>query len=39
MVLFVLENWEIPLSKIAGITTDNGTNMIKAVQLELYIYI
>lgn len=33
MVLSVLENWEIPLSKISGITTDNGTNMIKAVEL------
>lgn len=33
MVLFVLENLEIPLSKIEDITTDNGTNMIKAVQL------
>ncbi|KAL4082422.1 hypothetical protein QTP88_021318 [Uroleucon formosanum] len=33
MVLSVLEDWKIPLSKISGITTDNGTNMIKAIQL------
>jgi len=33
MVLYVLKDWKIPLSKISGITTDNGTNMIKAVQL------
>jgi len=33
MVLVVLEDVKIPISKISGIITDNGTNMIKAVQL------
>lgn len=33
MVLCVLEDWKIPLSKMSGFTTDNGSNMIKAVQL------
>jgi len=33
MVLCVLKDWKIPLSKISGITTDKVTNMIKAIQL------
>ena len=28
-----LKDWNIPISKVSAATTDNGTNVIKAVQL------
>lgn len=33
IILSILEDWNISLSKISGVTTDNDTNMIKTVQL------
>jgi len=33
MVLLTLGDFEIPLDKIYSITTDNGTNILKAVRL------